>query len=421
MLLPFSSSLVIPRQMFGVIGLNPFNVSILLVIITFIYRNLRIGNKISVPIFMPLFICYLLPFIFSAFNGLSSFNEISPYFLNHQFYLNNEFPAYSLSSGGYLLDMLIKPLILVFFAYVIAICVATFGMHNYVRIIVYLAASLIPITLFIGLVSQGLGISEISTADDRRSLSWFGMHANELGLMLNIAFALVLFGIFHEDNGLLSKKFGLIIIILLTSGIVVTFSRGAFLAYFIIIFLYIARSGFSPRQAIFFPMLILGYLLIPDVVFERLFTGVEARDIEAISAGRFDLIWMPLFPVILENIFIGGGLGSVMWSQPMQLGAMLPVGHPHSAYLGLLLDLGIFGTGLVICFWWYVWRLFDRVGQCNNEWRGFFIGAKVSIIVLFFQGITDDRFTPTASQSFLWIAVGLAIGMIGFNKNKVER
>ena len=39
-----------------------------------------------------------------------------------------------------------------------------------------------------------------------------------------------------------------------------------------------------------------------------------------------------------EAPIIGHGLGSTSWATPNLRGEMLPVGHPHSAYLGVLLD-----------------------------------------------------------------------------------
>ena len=40
----------------------------------------------------------------------------------------------------------------------------------------------------------------------------------------------------------------------------------------------------------------------------------------------------------------------------------------------------------------------------------FFAGAAVTIPLLFAQGISDDRFTPTVPQTLMWFSIGAALG-----------
>lgn len=415
LMLPFYHSALMPRQMFGISGFNPFNIALLGLMVAIFYGVLSGRYKLEMPKFSPLLSFYILPIILSAMYGATQIDGISSYFVHSRFRLTEERAIELLSLNGYLSSILVKPLILVMMSYVVAVCVATFKISNLARIILYVAAAIVPIALVVGLSVQGLGLVDISTAQDRGSLSWFGMHANELGLMLNIAFALSLFGLFHTPPSPLTLKLGSILLFLLSFGVFLTFSRGAMVAYFFVIMAFILRKGVKPSQLIIVPMILIGLALLPGEVFERLFTGLDSRDIEAISAGRVDNIWLPLLPVVFENFIFGGGLGSIMWSTPMQMGAILPVGHAHSAYLGLLLDFGIVGSGMILYFWWKVWWLFDQAASKKNEFSGFFIGAKVGMVTLFLQGLTDDKFTPTASQVFIWVSIGLAIGLRHIN------
>lgn len=412
LLLPFSYSVLMPRQMFGIPGLNPFNLALVSLVVAMLYGALNTKHRMVIPKFSPLLYFYLLPIILAALYGVTQIGNISSYFVASRFALTEERSIELLSIGGYFSTMLIKPLVLIVMAYVIAVCTASFHVERHVRTLMYLAAALVPISLTIGLAVQGLGLGDISSAEDRGSLSWFGMHANELGLMLNIAFALALFGLFHNTPSALTLKLGFLLLFLLTLGVLITFSRGAMVAYFLIVMIFMARRGVQPMQLILVPVVLVGLLLLPGEVFERLFTGVESRDIGAISAGRVESIWLPLLPAIFDNFLFGGGLGSIIWSTPMQMGTIFPVGHAHSAYIGLLLDFGIIGSAIIFYFWWRVWSLFDQAASKMADWSGFFIGAKVGVFVLFLQGVTDDRFTPTASQIFIWVAIGLAIGLL---------
>lgn len=411
LILPFYNSILIPRQMFGITGLNPFNLAIIGLIAAIIYSSLNAKYRIVIPKFSPIIYSYILPIALYALYGVTQIGNISPYFVASQFNLSGEQAIEFLSVGGYLSIMLLKPLVLIVMSYVVAVSVASFQVEIHVRTLTYVAAALVPVSLITGLAVQGLGLGDISSAQDRGSLSWFGMHANELGLMLNIAFALALFGFFHNPPVASVSKLGSLLLLLLSVGVMITFSRGAMVAYFLIVMIFMARRGIRPGQLIIIPGLLVGLLLLPDEIFERLFTGVDSGDIEEISAGRVDNIWLPLLPTIFDNFLVGGGLGSIMWSVPMKMGYILPVGHAHSAYLGLLLDFGLIGSVIILYFWWRVWELFGQVASQIREWRGFFIGAKVGIVVIFLQGITDDRFTPTASQVFIWVAIGLAIGL----------
>jgi O-antigen ligase len=155
-------------------------------------------------------------------------------------------------------------------------------------------------------------------------------------------------------------------------------------------------------------------LLMPQAVVERATVGAQDRNIDTITAGRLDSIWRPLLPEVQSSPIIGNGLNAILWSEPAQRGAILKVGHPHSAYLGMLLDLGLLGALVVLLFFWDMRRLFNSLAEHSTDpvWRGFFRGAVACILLLLVQGLTDDRFTPTFPQTFLWLAYGMALGLV---------
>ena len=70
----------------------------------------------------------------------------------------------------------------------------------------------------------------------------------------------------------------------------------------------------------------------------------------------------------------------------------------------------------------YVWRWFDLrrlalrleggADAAENElWVQFLRATSVMVLVLLVQAVTDNRLTPTASQTVLWLAFGLAFGL----------
>jgi O-antigen ligase len=205
---------------------------------------------------------------------------------------------------------------------------------------------------------------------------------------------------------------------LLAIAILLTFSRGAYLGSLTVIgfMLYVQRKFFMFLLALLlFPI---AALLMPQAVTERATHGMQGNDIDAITSGRVVEIWQPLLPEITKSPLLGSGIGSILWSDAAKQQTILPVGHPHSAYLGMLLDFGLLGTAVIILFFKHMWHLFTELGKHAQDplWRGFFTGAAACILLLLVQGTTDDSFMPTRTQPFLWLAYGMAIGFISKQK-----
>jgi O-antigen ligase len=135
-----------------------------------------------------------------------------------------------------------------------------------------------------------------------------------------------------------------------------------------------------------------------------------------ISAGRIEHIWLPLLPEIPKSPIFGHGLSSILWSEPMRRGAgvlILAVGHPHNAYLGALLDMGIAGLLLLCAYFIHVWRGFRALSldpALSPTLRGFHAGAAAGLASLLISYATDSSLTPGPEQAFLWLAIGMMYG-----------
>jgi O-antigen ligase len=190
-----------------------------------------------------------------------------------------------------------------------------------------------------------------------------------------------------------------------------TFSRAAFMGLFMILgYYFLTRSGIK-QFLLAVPVLVGVVLILPDAFFERAETGFQTTD-TTITANRLEQVWRPLLPTFWEAPITGHGLSSTPWATPNLRGETLPVGHPHNAYLGILLDLGILGVAIVAAFFWSVWVMFRRLSKnhADPQWRGVFEGGVVCLMCLAVQGVTDDRFVPTYPQVALWLCYGLALG-----------
>jgi O-antigen ligase len=191
-----------------------------------------------------------------------------------------------------------------------------------------------------------------------------------------------------------------------------TFSRGAFLGFMVINMLFLL-SRRSPITFLLFVIVLAGALAFaPGAIYERLGTGMDGN-MNAVSAGRTEEIWLPLMPEMFKSPIWGSGLMSITWSNAMNQGLMLAVNHPHNAYLGAFLDLGIVGMGLLLAYFVHVWRGFRSLSKderLSPGRRGFFEGAAAGLISLMVAGVAGGGLTPGPEQVYLWMAIGMMYG-----------
>jgi O-antigen ligase len=193
-----------------------------------------------------------------------------------------------------------------------------------------------------------------------------------------------------------------------------TFSRGAFLGFFVVNALFLLWKFNARTLAIALLVAAVALPLTPGAVWERLSLGFGgAGNANAVSAGRIDEIWLPLMPEILSSPPWGNGLDSIMWSKAMWSGAMYEVTHPHNAYLQAILDMGLGGLALLLAYYAHVARNLRRLGSnayLSPTLRGLFQGAFAGLVCFLVTGMAGSSLRPTPEFTFLWIAIGMMYG-----------
>lgn len=405
-LLPLSATSLIPRELFGVTGFNPLNATLFMAAVSILFMYLFHRQEITIPAYPRYFWIYLGMLVLATFHGALHVSSI-PAFYKALEIINFD------TAAGYVRDIFLKPLLILVTAFMLSIAVRNARRPSIYLIPLFCSVMVLPLAAIGYVLMSGAPLSVLASSESRGTLSVLGMHANELGLMFNMGFVLALFCFFSMRAGLAKWLMGIAAISLM-AAVILTFSRGAYLGFLAAIayFLFVQKK---------FSVMLLGLLLIPaailvmpEAVMERAVTGTRSGNLETISAGRVDNIWRPLLPEVFSSPVLGHGLSSILWSEPARFGTILKVGHPHSAYLGMLLDLGLLGAIVVFLFFWHMRRLFLTLAERATEpiWRGFFRGATACILLLLVQGVTDDRFTPTFPQTFLWLAYGMALGLV---------
>jgi O-antigen ligase len=410
-ILPFENAQILPK-----IGpLNALNVLILGVVLAFLLqvamRKLT-ARPMAVLVPRTLFLYYVVPVTVAVIVGSFHFKEIG------RLYVLNNFPdGYTLAN--YWVSHYFKHLLLVAVACVIASTVFEAGTGRKIILMALLAPMVFVVAQMIITAQSGLDAYRLQSA--RAFLVILGRQNNEAGVMLVTALGPMLF-MREAVRGFWPRVALTLAAILVMIAIVLTGSRGAFVAMAAIIGLYLLHFR-RLRTAFFVLTLAVGAVAIaPDAVQERLLRGLENRRIESIgsrgdelTAGRV-YVWQSLAPEIKRSPLYGRGLLSTQWSQYVRSGAFM-ANHPHNVYLEILMDAGIYGATCMFIFYRFVWRTFRRLGKderLDPDVRSYFLGAWAGFVGMLVYGLTNGHWFPAPEQVFFWIAVGLAIGYTRF-------
>ena len=262
-------------------------------------------------------------------------------------------------------------------------------------------------------VKSGASIAELAGSESREFFAGIGLHANDLGRLYAVAYAFFLFA-WAESRSRSFKLLCVASMAVVTTALVLTFSRGAFVGFMVVNGLFLLWRFNAKTAAIALLVGIALVLALPPEVFNRASLGFN-EDANAVTAGRIDGIWLPLLPELWKSPLWGSGLGSVMWSNALRNGLMFEVTHPHSAYLEALLDVGVLGLAAYIAYFLHVWRKFRALGSnafLSPELRGFYQGAAAGLLSFFVTGFAGSSFVPRPEYSFLWIAIGMMYGQL---------
>lgn len=406
LLFPLAQLSVMPRQLLGLSGLNPPNVllaaTVAAVALAWVGARWR-GEPCQLPpVPRPLLWFYVLPIALGTLHGIPSVDQVAEHFRQIKVVAFDSPPTY-------VRDVFVRPMFEVLFALMVAMVFRDARRPRFLLVPIVLSAwTLCGLIAFV-ISLRGFDMAALARQSSRETLSGLGMHANELGLMLNGALAITLFsarGATGWARWLLALSAAVC-----ASCVVLTFSRGGLLGLALVLLAFMFRSGSVRSWLGSLLLLALGLLLMPDAAWDRLLLGVDNGDRSAMSAGRMTEVWPPLFHYFLESPLVGHGVHAILWSTPARQG-LLSVAQAHNAYLGLLVELGVAGFVMVIGFHLWAWRQIRLAAAAAPQAfdREMLAGCAVTVLLLFVQGMTDDRFMPTVPQAFMWFAIGAGLG-----------
>ena len=407
-LMPLSgSSTIFPHEMFGVTGLNPLNLLLAGTLMSGLLQVLTHGSlRDLLP--RPLVWLYVVPILVAGAIGSRHIHEVAPALL--MAYQGLDFPG----AASYLIEMVFKPLLLVVFALLVSAAVARSERPERLLLPTLLSICVMALLVIVYVAQSGISLHQLAASEAREFLSPLGLHANDLGRLYAASVALALFTLPEsESRGL--RLWLLLALGLSTAALVLTFSRGGFVAFAVVCALYVLRR-FSMKTLLLASVAVAAALAFaPHAIYERLTAG-HGGGLDAISAGRVDGLWLPLLPEVLDHPLLGNGIGSILWSEAMhkQGGTtMLVVTHPHNAYLQAALDMGITGLVLLCAYFAHAWKGLRSLTEAPDvpaPMRGFFRGAAAGLVGMLISDFTDSSLVPRPEQAFLWLAIGMMYG-----------
>ena len=404
-LLPVSSTSLFPRGMLGVTGLNPVNLLLAATLIAYLVKGRLENPGALVP--KPLAVLFILPIAVAAVLGTTHVDDIHPGFFEQLVINYTNWP-------GYLRDAAIKPLFTVLAAVLVAAAVARARRPEPYVAALAIGAVLLALVMFGFVIASGVRIGWLASPRARAFFDQISTHANELGRVFVTVYALMLFSWWETKNE--KAKVAMFVALgIMTIGIVLTFSRNAFLGFFLVNGLFLLWRFQAKKLGLAMLGAAVAAAFAPAAIYRRLSYGFDSGSADAVSAGRIDGIWGPLVPDMLESPLWGTGLDSIMWSHAMTGGQMLFVGHPHNAYLQAILDMGLIGLGMTLVYYWTVWRGFRALG--SNAYltpmvRGFFQGACAALVAFAVAGMTGGSLRPQPENIPLWMAIGMMYGLL---------
>jgi hypothetical protein len=322
--------------------------------------------------------------------------------------------AQAYEPAAYALNRYLKPLFY-YLSYAFLVANAVRDSRRPERFMAVLAASvLLPAAAVAYTVATYPGTLQ-DVVQDREFLGARGMHANRFGLLFALACGPLLFVSAMAQGGLRAAT--LLAFLAASAGLLLTFSRGALLAWGIVVAAFLLHQRRVRTLAAGAVLAGAALIAAPDALTERFGAGLradaldDATDVtkDELTAGRVHG-WLLLLPEVTRSPFLGRGLGSTQWSQAVATGQYRAT-HPHNIYLEVLMDLGL--VGLAAMAWWLArelgalrrWAVEPGVAPPT---QGFFLGARYGLLGLLAMAATTGDYMPySGAHTYAWFTFGV--------------
>jgi hypothetical protein len=327
--------------------------------------------------------------------------------------LNVMWPEEDLTVRGYILSYFVKHLIY-FFPFVAVVLFArtrkdvTYMVNVLVWTIIALSCYFLYYYIF---EVENKGVIELAWEYAGEAL---GLHKNAASAIYVTLFPLCLARFFVKKDFI-----GVAVLALSLASIGFLYSRTAYVAAIMAWLMYLVLS----QRAKFLPVFLVGAAgilivlsssVISSSILERATTSVESGDINEISKGRVDRLWIPLSEEYLnhpEDVVFGKGRYGMLTTAAARQGFILGASHPHNMFVEQILDAGVVGLGCYLLFFFLFLRMtYMSVSSIEDRTlKEYQVGIVVAIVSFLAGGMTQGSLFPELENSFIWAVLGLGV------------
>jgi len=335
--------------------------------------------------------------------------------------LNAFWPEDDMSVQGYILSYCVKHIIY-FFPFVVVVLYVQ-KRKDVVFMIQVLVGSITLLSLYF-LYYYTFKVENKGVID----LAWeyagdaLGLHKNAASAIYVIIFPLCLSRFFVKKDFL-----GLGLLALSLLSIAFLYSRTAYVTAVMSWILYLVISKRTKYLPVFLflgagVVLLLSTSMISESIIDRATSRIDTGDINAISAGRLDLLWIPLAQEYLQHpvdILLGKGRYAMLTTAAARQGFILGASHPHNMFIEQILDAGLIGLSFFLsCFALILYRTYRSLhGIVDTVLKEYQVGIVVAIISFLAGGMTQGTLFPDLENTNIWAVLGLGLVISGWVKN----
>lgn len=382
-LMPFSESMHLPTQMFGITGFEPVNILFLMILFSIIKRGKSLIRPSEFNKWIFLFICAMF---LSMVRGWD-ITYASSYF----------------TPVRYFLGAILKPVQLMF-----AGIMAFYILREPKQIVRFLRVIKLSGVLLGGYVLLRSGHTPETVYGMTKAVS---IHKNSLSFIFLTLLAMNLTTMDFGEK--IEKVFNRLFNVVYILAIMFTFSRQGYVSCVIVLFLFCLKKGFKWVVIYFLCLTSFWFVFIPFQVKRRIYVGTETGEIMGtkehltgdITAGR-EAAWSAATELAKQNILIGRG--RYTWVRFIKFDYLDLPTHPHNAYLQSVLDNGVIGSIFIVGFYVFLmmksWFVYKR--SKSKFAKGYAFGFFLTILIFLLQGYTGFRFYPHEESYFVWFYLG---------------
>ena len=409
-----------PRSMFGMAGMTPWNFLLIGVVAAFLVERQRSGRRWDMsPGMRWVFFGYLAVLVISGVRGTVDATSIDPW----------NGANIASTPGKFAIEHLINPFKLMLPALMVYDGVRTRRQVVWALVAIGAMGALYAL-LVCRRIDMGFLVDGSQHLRARLKLQQvIGLHANDLATILGATCWGMLASIsVWKSRG--AHVLCLAIAMFIGLGMVLCFSRAGYIAF---VGVGATLAVLRWRKLLF--LLPVGVVMIalffPNVITrvtmgfgEDTETGETATNMEVVTAGRSTDIWPPTLEQIAENPVFGYGRRAILRTPiydklRSEFGAC--PGHPHNAYMEIVLDGGILSLVPVLIFFGGIWVISARLFRTRGDPLAQGVGglSLAHVTVLLITAMSAQSFYPKRSMVAMLCAWALAARVWELRRKRV--